>query len=99
MADVSADDWLTFSEYLDRALDLDEAARLALIDTLRKQDPPMAERLARALALRDRPDFSGFLSGSAPLAAQESGAATLIGRKVGPYAIEAEIGRGGMGSV
>ena len=99
MAGGSADDWRSFSEYLDRALDLEESARPALIDALRKQDPPMAERITRALAMRERAGFSEFLAGAVPLPVEENDAVTLIGRAVGPYVIEAEIGRGGMGSV
>jgi len=99
MADLSADEWRSLSEYLDQALDLDEPARAAWLANLRGSDPAMAELVANALAAREQTGFSGFLAGPSPTPVGESSAATLIGRTVGPYVIDAEIGRGGMGSV
>jgi eukaryotic-like serine/threonine-protein kinase len=59
----------------------------------------MAEAITQALASRDRGDFSGFLAEPILIPAKPPVAATLSGRTVGAYIIEAEIGRGGMGSV
>jgi eukaryotic-like serine/threonine-protein kinase len=99
MTGISADEWRSLSEHLDLALDLDESARTAWVGVLAKQDPALADRVARALAARERVGFAEFLAGPSPLPIEDTGAATLIGRAVGPYVIEAEIGRGGMGSV
>jgi serine/threonine-protein kinase len=99
MVDISADEWRSLSEYLDQALDLDEPARAAWLANLRGSDAAMAELVANALAASEQAGFSEFLAGPAPLPVGESSAATLIGRTVGPYVIDAEIGRGGMGSV
>jgi serine/threonine-protein kinase len=51
------------------------------------------------LAVRDREGYSEFLMGPPVVAAGLVTEATLIGRVVGSYVIDAEIGRGGMGSV
>ncbi len=99
MADISADEWRSLSDYLDQALDLDGPARAAWLANLRGSDPAMAELVANALAASEQAGFSEFLAGPAPLPVAENSAATLIGRTVGPYVIDAEIGRGGMGSV
>src|SRR6201996_984679 len=59
----------------------------------------MAARLSAALAARAAKGFSQFLQGSGPLPLNAFADATLVGRRVGPYLIDAQIGRGGMGSV
>jgi serine/threonine-protein kinase len=59
----------------------------------------MGALITNLLAMRGRDDFPDFLVGSSPLDAEEAASATLVGRHVGPYVIDAEIGRGGMGSV
>src|ERR1700689_5351295 len=98
MATVPPEQWRPFSEYLDQALDLPEADRAAWLAALAQSSPQLAAAVADALSQRDRKGYSEFLA--APLLANEHlGGATLIGRHVGPYVIEAEIGRGGMGSV
>jgi serine/threonine protein kinase len=91
--------WITLSELLDAALDLPADERAVWLSGLRQRDPVMAESVAGALAARDSEDFKDFLEGPSPAPLQELAAATLIGRHIGPYVIEAEIGRGGMGSV
>jgi eukaryotic-like serine/threonine-protein kinase len=59
----------------------------------------MAEAIAQALASRDRGDFPGFLAEPILVPAKPPVASTLTGRTVGAYVIDAEVGRGGMGSV
>ncbi len=98
MATVPPEQWRPFSEYLDQALDLPEAERAAWLAALAQGDPQLAAAVADALSQRERLGYAEFLS--EPLLSREHIArATLIGRHVGPYVIEAEIGRGGMGSV
>jgi hypothetical protein len=82
MADISADEWHSLSEYLDQALDLDESARAAWLTTLAKIDPAMAVLVAKALAVRDHVGFSGFLAETPSLVVQEIGAVILVGRTV-----------------
>jgi eukaryotic-like serine/threonine-protein kinase len=99
MADISAEEWRALSECLDQALDLDESARDTWLAQLKSKDPEMAERVVRAIAVRQQPGFSKFMGSASVLPSEETLGLTLIGRRVGAYEIEAEIGRGGMGSV
>jgi serine/threonine protein kinase len=98
MATVPPEQWRPFSEYLDQALDLPEADRAAWLAALAQSSPQLAAAVADALSQRERSGYAEFLA--EPLLSREHiVGATLIGRHVGPYVIEAEIGRGGMGSV
>jgi serine/threonine-protein kinase len=98
MTTVPPEEWRPFSEYLDQALDLAEADRVAWLAALAKGNPQIAAAVADALAQRERSGYAEFLA--EPLLSREHiRGASLIGRRVGPYVIEAEIGRGGMGSV
>ena len=98
MTTVPPEQWRPFSEYLDQALDLPEADRAAWLASLAQRSPQLAAAVADALAQRDRTGYAEFLA--EPLLSPEHiRGTTLIGRHVGPYVIEAELGRGGMGSV
>src|SRR5215470_8695504 len=89
--------WASLSEYLDRALELTDAERAGWMAELRDREPEVAARLEPLFAMRQRKEFADFLSsGVPPLAAAT---ASLVGMRIGPYEIEAEAGRGGMGSV
>ncbi|HUE12081.1 MAG TPA: serine/threonine-protein kinase [Steroidobacteraceae bacterium] len=87
------------SAYLDQALELEEPERAQWLAALGENDPTMAALLSSVLADREHKGFSQFLVGPAPIPLDDIQQATLVGRQVGPYIIEAEIGRGGMGSV
>jgi|HubBroStandDraft_6_1064221.scaffolds.fasta_scaffold15085_3 hypothetical protein len=86
------------SELLDRALELPAEQLPAWLAALRARDPEAASWISRVLALRENAQFAGFLQGDG-VAAGLVQAASFIGRQVGPYVIEAELGRGGMGAV
>jgi eukaryotic-like serine/threonine-protein kinase len=98
MPNLSEEQWRLFSDYLDRALELPESERAPWLAELASTHPEIAARIEQALAVRDRKEFGEFLSDS-PFPSAPIAGATLIGRRVGPYLIESEIGRGGMGSV
>ena len=98
MATVPPEQWRPFSEYLDQALDLPEADRAAWLAALAQSSPQLAAAVADALSQRQRSGYAEFLA-EPILSHEQIVGATLIGRHVGPYVIEAEIGRGGMGSV
>jgi eukaryotic-like serine/threonine-protein kinase len=98
MATVPPEQWLPFSEYLDQALDLPEAERAAWLAALARSNPQIAAAVTDALSQRQRSGYAEFLA-EPPLSHEHIAGATLIGRHVGPYVIEAEVGRGGMGSV
>jgi serine/threonine-protein kinase len=96
---MSDETWHALSKYLDEALDLPDPERSVWLRRLREADPGFADKLAHLLEARAQPGYSEFLE--APLSALAGAAdhTTLIGKRVGAYIIEAEIGRGGMGSV
>jgi serine/threonine protein kinase len=98
MPNLSEEQWRLFSDYLDRALELLGPERAQWLAELACIQPEIAAKLEQALATRDRKEFGEFLSNS-PFPSAPIAGATLIGRRVGPYLIESEIGRGGMGSV
>jgi eukaryotic-like serine/threonine-protein kinase len=99
MKPVTPDQWRSISAYLDQALELGEPARAQLLATLAQNDPTLAALLSSVLAEREEKGFSQFLADVTPIPLDDIRQATLIGRHVGAYVIEAEIGRGGMGSV
>jgi eukaryotic-like serine/threonine-protein kinase len=78
---------------------LPESERAQWLAALALTNPELAMTVADALSQRDRAGFSEFLSGPLLLPSERPEVATLAGRNVGPYVIEAEIGRGGTGSV
>jgi eukaryotic-like serine/threonine-protein kinase len=96
---LSSKRWQAFSESLSHALDLPEPDKSLWLDALAARDPELAEALVSALAARTRADFSKFLSEPLLVPADAPVIARLVGRHVGPYVIEAETVRGGMGSV
>ena len=95
---MSSDEWRTLSDHLDQALDLSDEERAVWLQDLRTRAPELAAQVAELLDARTQHGYSEFLSGPSPLP-EGAAMATLIGRRVGPYVIDAEIGRGGMGSV
>jgi serine/threonine protein kinase len=99
MPSESGERWQRLSELLGQALELPTPERAEWLAALEQRDPAMATLISQALAVREQPEFANFLEGPPALPAEDAAAATLIGRHVGPYAIDAEIGRGGMGSV
>jgi serine/threonine-protein kinase len=99
MAEVHSDDWRLYSTRLDEALGLEETQREVWLQTLAQQNAALAARLRAALAVSRRDGYDEFLAGPSPVLPAAMTAGTLIGRSVGPYVIDAEIGRGGMGSV
>ncbi len=98
MPDLSEQQWRMFSDYLDRALEMQESERGPWLAELAATHTDIAAEVVRALAVRDCKGYGQFLSDS-PFPGEPMAGATLIGRRVGPYIIESEIGRGGMGSV
>ena len=96
---MSNEAWNSLSEHLDHALELSDEQRQQWLNELRDREPALAAKLAELLEVRAQKGYSEFLSGPALFPEGTARIATLIGRRIGPYVIEAEIGRGGMGSV
>jgi serine/threonine-protein kinase len=86
--------WAALSSRLDELLELEGDARDARLAAIRASSPADADDLAALLARLPALEDDGFLQdGAVP---PPTGAA---GRAVGAYALEREIGRGGMGEV
>lgn len=99
MKPVTPEQWPSISAFLDQALELEEPERAQWLAQLAQSDPTTAALLSRVLTEREQQGFSQFLAGPTPIPLDDIQHATLIGRQIGAYLIEAEIGRGGMGSV
>jgi eukaryotic-like serine/threonine-protein kinase len=99
MADVIEARWQRLSELIDQALGLTEPERAQWLAALEQQDPDMAAQVMRTLAVREQVGYSDFLAAPLSIRDELPATASLAGRVVGPYNLEVEIGRGGMGSV
>ena len=97
--DMDAEEWPALSHLLDEALERQGADRDAWLSRLAATNPIMAERVSRALAVYAEDRFSGFLATPLQVTSALLPEASFVGRHVGPYQIDAQIGRGGMGSV
>ena len=98
MSGIGAETWQRVSGHIDRILELPESRWVDYLAALGRDDPVAAAELERVLRAKEDARFAAFLGQEAPRPV-EPAAAPLIGRLVGPYVIEAEVGRGGMGSV
>lgn len=93
------DQWRLFSDALDQALDLPEADRKHWLAAFAGKSPEIAAKVADALTRANLGEAYAEFLATPPLPNAVPASATLVGRSVGPYVIEAEIGSGGMGSV
>ena len=99
MSSIDPDTWRRISEHIDRLLELSAEARAGYLASLGHDEPEIAAQLGQLLAGREQTGFDGFLSGAGPRAPDPGPGATFIGSPLGAYVLEAEVGRGGMGSV
>lgn len=76
-----------------------ESERAEWLTRLASTQPEFAAEIADLLAQRDRSGYATFLAEPLLDISNSLEQATLIGRHVGPYVVESEVGRGGMGSV
>src|SRR5262245_23346603 len=96
MRDIDPVLWQRLSPLLDRALDLEPAARAELAAEVREQDPELAAALERLLREQDTVLASEFLERT-PL--DDDALPSLAGQTVGSYTLKRLLGVGGMGAV
>ena len=95
-------EWRRIAAVFDEALDLDAAGRERLLAREGAAHPRIATEVRALLKAHENSD--GFLEQPAWIAAPELFAespadAPLTGRTIGPYRVDEEVGRGGMGVV
>jgi serine/threonine protein kinase len=96
---MSAELWRAVSAELDRLLELPESEQQPWLESLKTRDPVRAAWVVKLLGGRHSDAFAGFLQESAGVELHEFQRSTLTGTRVGAYEVDAEVGRGGMGSV
>ena len=96
MSGLGRERWQALSPYLEQALEMAGAERIAWLESLRAEDPTLAAELRALLAERSALSREGFLEGRALLPPPVAG---LAGQTLGAYTMESLIGQGGMGSV
>jgi hypothetical protein len=102
---ISAEQWSFLSRLLDAALEVPPAAREGWLESLGPVDAVLKGELRLLLERHARIETSDFLN-TLPKFSGTEGAVTdatesdalRAGAVIGPYVIEQEIGRGGMGS-
>jgi serine/threonine protein kinase len=99
MPEMTDERWRSFSEHLGDALELTDAERGPWLSEIEALDPEMAALIARALGAREQKEFAPFLQNDLAVATAAMASASMVGRAVGPYVVDAEIGQGGMGAV
>jgi len=99
--DITAENWRILSGLLDDALDLPPDARESWLGSLRGPQLELRDELRRLLERYAAIETSDFLQTMPKVAAEPGIAAKLLGpgSRIGPYLIEGELGRGGMGIV
>lgn len=95
-SNIDNENWKKLSPLLDRALELEPAAREPWLAELATDQPELADTLRELLAEKAALDTGSFLEAS-PI--ELLGPATLTGQRIGAYEIDELIGQGGMGAV
>jgi serine/threonine-protein kinase len=88
--------WREISPYLDEALDLEPAARVAWLLALEGRAPTLAKRVKELLVERDLLEEQRFLTGDPGVLLR---GLSLAGQRVGAYTLDSILGHGGMGTV
>ena len=97
---MDAERWARLDELFHRAAPLDPAGRAALLARECGGDPAFRTLLERLLAGHDRAEAGGFIEDPVlPPEGLEASLQPFEGRRIGPWRIVREVGRGGMGAV
>jgi eukaryotic-like serine/threonine-protein kinase len=96
MSDLNTDQWQALSPLLDQALTLTHVDRARWLESLRAENPTLADQLQELLREHQAADANGFLDKSPDLPNKGPG---LAGQIVGAYRLISLVGLGGMGNV
>ena len=91
--------WAQINEHLDRVLELSGQEQDTFLAILERSNAAIASEIRRLLAASQQREFVSFLSRPVAPIAPIATSNNLAGHQIGSYVIEAELGRGGMGSV
>jgi serine/threonine protein kinase len=97
MGPITPERWQILSARLDEYFELDPTQRADWFAALKQSDAELAADLSFFISAQDSAGFSQFLG--SPAFTGDEKLTALIGRQLGAYVIDAEVGRGGMGSV
>src|ERR1700733_1055410 len=97
MGPITPERWQILSARLDEYFELEPAQRDGWFAALKQSDAALAADLSFFISVQDSAGFSQFLG--SPAVTVDEKLTALIGRQLGAYVIDAEVGRGGMGSV
>jgi tetratricopeptide (TPR) repeat protein len=96
---LSTERWQRIEQVYEAAVDLPEDERAGVLARECGNDAELRAEVDRMLAARDSSDYlAGLIGGEVANLAKEE-AAPMLGRRIGPYVIVGELGRGGMGMV
>ena len=101
---MDSDRWQRVKDVLHEALALAEPERRSLLDRLEREDPALAAEIVSLLAAHAEAETfieTPALAETRALDALDNAQAGSgwIGRRLGPYVVERELGHGGMGTV
>ena len=96
MATLTPDQWRALGPYLDQALTLSGEERVRWLESLRAENPDLADQVRELLEHGRAAEHEGLLERSPIRPLQTPG---LAGQTVGSYVLISAIGHGGMGTV
>ena len=97
MGSVTPERWQILSARLDEYFDLEPEQRASWFAALEQADSVLAAELSALISIKENAGFSQYLF--SPAFTPDKQQTALIGRQVGAYVVDSEVGRGGMGSV